>query len=266
MEITKYVIDYGTHNDDAQILIVPFGDFHVGNKNANKSKLESYAKWIADTENIYWYGTGDYSDAIIHSDEKRYDFDSLDPKLPTPDEQYFYNQSLLEPIKDRCFGLMLGNHDLELQRRHAHRYVANQLCPALNVPFLGYNCFILLKLTRKGKNGQRIVICATHGSTSARTPGGKINNLMNWAKGFDADIYTYAHTHDKYVHEQTYYELSTNLTMVQRKKVFALTGGFLEGYQEGTLSYVERKNLEPLKTGVVKITVFPETKKIRAQA
>ena len=68
------------------------------------------------------------------------------------------------------------------------------------------------------------------------------------------------------MHEREYYQLSTNNVLVKRNQVFALTGGFLEGYKIGTTSYVERMNLHPSKTGIVKISVWPETRKIRAQA
>lgn len=249
-----------------EILFVPLGDIHAGNKNCDYQKFEEYVNWIKATPNIYWLGMGDYADCILAGDEKRFDFDALDPNLPTPDEQYAYIEKVFRPIKDRCLGLLLGNHDFELQRRHAHRYVANDLCQRLELPFLGFNAYIRLHFTRKGKNGQTIDICATHGSTNARTPGGKINPLMHWASGFQADIYCYAHTHDKYVHERPYYALSTNMTMVERKQVFVLTGGFLEGYKLGTLSYVERKNLSPSKLGIVKISIWPETKQVRGQA
>jgi len=269
LEIHQWEISYEHQN--GEILLVPFGDQHVGHVNSDKKKIEEYVGWIANTPNIYWFGTGDYSDCIIHSDERRYDFDCLDPDLPTPDEQYQYVAELLGQIKDKCLGLLYGNHDFELQRRHGHRYVALDLIPAVStetrpVPFLGYNAMIKLKFKRKHKNGQSIIIVATHGSSNARTPGGKINALLRWAQGFNGDVFCYAHTHDKYVHEREYYELSTNMTLVERRQIFCLTGGFLEGYKQGTTSYVERKNLEPMKTGIVKISIWPETKKLRAQA
>jgi len=82
---------------------------------------------------------GDYADAITHSDERRYDFDSLDPELPTPDEQYAWVRAEFAKIKTNCLGLHIGNHDFELQRRHEHRYVKMDLCDSLELPFLGYN-------------------------------------------------------------------------------------------------------------------------------
>ena len=216
---------------------------------------------------------GDYADAITHSDERRYDFDSLDPELPTPDEQYAWVRAEFAKIKTNCLGLHIGNHDFELQRRHEHRYVKMDLCDSLELPFLGYNAMTRLKFILKKRNGERmhrnggtITIASTHGSTNARTAGGKINPMLLWASGLSADIYLYAHTHDKYAHEERYYALSTNESLVERTRVYCLTGGFLEGYQQGTLSYVERKNLRPLKTGVVKIIVNPMTLRIRAQA
>ncbi len=264
MELVKHEIQYDKVSGN--ILLVPLGDEHVGHKNFNKTKFEEYVGWIEKEDNVWWWGMGDYSDAIIGTgDDKRYDFDQLDPNMPTPDEQYLYVESQLKRIKDKCFGLHLGNHDYELQRRHAHRYVAF-MCNSLKVPFLGSNAFIRLHFKRTGKNGQVIDICSTHGSSNGRTPGGKINALMNFANGFDADIYAYGHTHDKYAHERSYYTLSTNMTMIERKQVFVLTGGFLEGYQQGTTSYIERKNLSPMRTGIVVITVNPENKQIRAQA
>ncbi len=170
MELVKHEISYD--DIDGNVLLVPLGDEHVGHKNFNKTKFEEYVGWIEKEKNVWWWGMGDYCEAIISTgDDKRYDFDQLDPTMPTPDEQYMYIESQLKRIKDKCFGLHLGNHDYELQRRHAHRYVAF-MCDSLKVPFLGYNAFIRLHFARRGKNGQVIDICTTHGSSNGRTPGG----------------------------------------------------------------------------------------------
>ena len=172
------------------ILIIPFGDLHLGNKNCNKTKIKEYIDWIKHTPRLYWIGMGDYADAITHSDERRYDFDSLDPELPTPDEQYAWVRAEFAKIKTNCLGLHIGNHDFELQRRHEHRYVKMDLCDSLELPFLGYNAMTRLKFILKKRNGERmhrnggtITIASTHGSTNARTAGGKINPMLLWASG-----------------------------------------------------------------------------------
>lgn len=264
MEIITKIIPYEKTNED--ILLVPLGDEHAGNINFNRDKFEKYIKWIADNENMYVIGMGDYADAIIHDDDKRYDFDTLDPDMPTPDEQYDYIIDQHKPIKDKLIGLHSGNHDYELQRRHTHKYVTRDMVKTLGAPHLASNAMIRLKFKKKGKNGQSIVIASTHGSSNARSDGGKVNALKNWATSFNADLYLYAHTHARLTVERMYYELSTNNVMVERDQGFALTGGFLEGYLPGTISYVERKNLTPIKTGIVKISINPDTRKMRLQS
>ncbi len=265
MELFIYRIPYDGKNYEA--MLIPFGDIHVGNKNCNKAKVITYAQWIADNPNAYWWGMGDYADAIIASDESRWDHDCLDPELSTPDEQYAWVERIFEPIKDRCLGLHVGNHDYELQRRHGHKYVQNDLCKHLGVKYLGFDALIRVEFENK-KGGKIYVqdICSTHGSTSSRYPGTRLNALQRWSEGFEADIYTMGHVHDKLVHETVYYSMNTNGKLEQKRKIHALTGGFLEGYIEGTVSYVERKNLMPIKTGIVRLSVWPEKQRVRGQA
>ena len=257
MEIYKINLPYAE-----TIRIVPFGDWHVGNINAQKDKIDEYVEWIKKEKNCYWIGMGDYADNIIPLwEENRYNISEIDKDFQTMDDQWNWIEKRIAKISDKCLGLHTGNHDCSfIQMKGGHDYVKT-LCQKYNLKYLGWNTFLLIEIGDK----MSFTICSSHGSSSSRYPGTKLNALMNWAKDFDADIYLYAHTHTATA-LRTIQHWSDGENLCESKKVYCLTGGFLKGYQQGTTSYIERKNLSPLNIGVVKISVYPDKNDIHAEA
>ncbi len=244
------------------IRIVPFGDWHVGNINCQKDEISRYAEWIRKEKNTYWIGMGDYADSIVPLwEEKRYNVLERDQKFTTIDDQYNWIETQVSKISNKCLGLHTGNHDFNvLQQKGAHDYITD-ICKKFNLRYLAWNAFLSMQVEGK----MNFTICSTHGSSASKYAGTKLNALMNWAKDFDADIYLCGHTHTADVYRSIQH-WSDGEHLRENKKVYCLTGGFLKGYQEGTSSYIERKNLPPLKIGVVKISIYPDRKDIHAEA
>jgi len=245
---------YRSKNDT--VLIVPFSDFHIGNKAADKSAIERTVKWIGEYAD-YWFGVGDYCDCIVPSmEEKRFDFEALDRELATPDEQYAWVREVLEPIKHKCLGLMQGNHDYVLYKRHGHNHV-QELCDKLGVPYLGYSCFLRFRFARQ-KHRTTVNMFAHHGHYSGRTKGGKINKARTLDQIFDADIYCMAHVHDMNPDIRPFLKFDNHGNVIEDRKYYVLTGGYLRGYVNGVTTYVERGMFAPTQLGSMAIIMFPE--------
>ena len=268
MEIYTIEIPYAE-----TIRIVPFGDWHIGNINCNKNKIIEYIDWIETQKNLYWIGMGDYTDDIAPlMNENRFNMSTLDPEFNVPphthiDLQHRWVEEKITKIVDKCIGLHVGNHELSLLQKSGnnHDYVREDLCGRYEIRYLGYDALYKIKIMKNKKEVMHFTIHSTHGSTSAQKTGTKLNALENWVPSFDADIYLYGHTHAALAH-RTIKHWTDGKKLLSAKKTYVLTGGFLEGYKQGTYSYIERKNLTPLKIGVVKISIYPDRKDIHAEA
>ncbi len=182
-------IEHEYEKPSDRVVIVPFSDLHVGNKAADKKRIRRTVEWIGEYAD-YWFGGGDYCDAIVPSpNERRFDFDSLDRELATPDEQYRWVYDVLEPIKHKCVGLLTGNHDDVIRQRHSHNHVM-ELCDRLGVPYLGYSALLRWRFCR-GVHRTKLDLYAHHGKSAARTKGGKINKARTMDRIFDADVYCF---------------------------------------------------------------------------
>ncbi|RLE38253.1 hypothetical protein DRJ17_04610 [Candidatus Woesearchaeota archaeon] len=255
MRVVKHIIEYEKPGDT--FLLIPFGDLHVGHRNCDKDKLIEIRDFILHQDAL-WIGMGDYANAIFpHPNEKRLDLDVIDPELYTPEKQYQFIYELFEPIKHNCLGLLTGNHDDLLRRRHYHNWV-DELAYKLGVPYLDFAAFVKL-VFKRGRHTVTIDIFATHGYYSGRRIGGKINRVEDLARYFDADIYLVGHVHEVAGFRNIQLRVTRSCKIVERKRIFAITGTFLRGWKiTKTASYAERRLLPPNKIGIISIWICPE--------
>jgi len=230
-------------------------DTHIGNKGAHKELIHRTVKWIeayADT----WSGGGDYIEAITHDDERRFDWDCLDRNLATPKEQINWMASALEPIADKCLGLIKGNHEYEVERRRGYDAV-DRLAEKLGTEAWGYSAFLRFRFNR-GQHRTKFDVFIHHGKTAARTKGGKINKLRSMDRIFDADVYCMAHVHDIEADIRPFLTVDNKLKIVEKRNLYVLTGGFLRGYVVDMSGYVERGMYAPTTLGGVFLEFTPE--------
>jgi len=261
-----------------EFYIVPIGDTHLGNAGCAIEELKETIEWIRARKNAYWIGMGDYIEAINYSDP-RFDIRSVAKNYKGDIDMVIQKQTddiieLFEPIKDKSLGILRGNHE-ETVRRFYHHDVCYDIWKKLKAPLLedvGYIRLCFKYKNRKTTNGSYNTdttftynILATHGNVGGRKGGAKINRLEDMVAFIEADIYLMAHSHIKAMETKNllYYDLAGNLKA--KKKLLAVTGSFLRGYQAGASSYVEKMNLPPTDIGVIKITINPRKRDIRAE-
>ena len=258
-----------------KINFVPLGDIHLGTKNCDEEKLLETIDWIKKTPNTYWLGMGDVAEFINYTDD-RFDPKNLHSRFERCLDNLHYEQinyigKLLSPIKDKCMGLLEGNHEDKLRLKY-HASVIDILAYKLETVNLGYTCLIKWIFKRKTGDhgaGREVVIYATHGYGGGGR-GSKINKVIAIAKDFEADIFLFGHVHEKTgVSREKLCIIGRkdSLKLVSQKKIFAITGTFYKTYEVGSKSYGEKVGYPPTPTGVIKITIEPfRNQKINGRA
>jgi predicted phosphodiesterase len=243
-------------NSKANIFEIVFiGDIHVGHRNAELKIFRNVLNYIQNHESVFWIGMGDYADAIVPQDERRFDFDAVDRRLLTPEEQYNFIYESFKPIADRCLGLLTGNHDDVLREKYYHDWV-DELAFRLGVFYGGIASYIRLNFNCS-KSCRTLNFYLHHGYYTGRTKSGQINRLESMMASFEADVYAMGHVHElAFTTSQTLY-YNRSMKEKEKLKYGILTGGFLRGYVEDSISYIEKRMLRPTRLGSAKITVKP---------
>jgi len=228
---------------------------HLGTKHCAEDKLKRKIKEINDDPWALWIGMGDYAECI-NKDDRRFDWDSVDRTLATPDEQFDWLAEVLAPIGDKCLGLLKGNHEYELYQRYNHDYVKD-LAKDLGAEPWVYSAFVRLRFNRD-RHRTKFDVYLHHGKTAARSKGGKINKLRSMDQIFEADIYAMAHVHDVEADKRPYLTVDSKLNIVEKRKLYVLTGGFSRGYVDDITTYVERNMYAPTTLGAMFLQFTPE--------
>lgn len=265
METNVFDIKYKSKSN--WITIVPMGDLHLGNLNADLEYFKRLVKWIANKDNCYTILLGDMVDSINPSDP-RYDHSMIDHKFPTVDVQTNEIKKILKPLADKgkIIGIHEGNHENSSQRYNYFNPTLD-MCKDFKVPFLGYTALTKLRFERTTSTGTRghhasLIIYSNHGQGGGISMGAKANKLRQYAGYVDADIYLMAHHHVLMAFRDVQLTLSPQNKLVERKRVYACTGCFQRSIGKGKTSFLERKGFPPSKVGVVKIMIHPDTKDI----
>jgi predicted phosphodiesterase len=243
------------------IYLVPIGDIHYGAKACDEKKLQALINWIAPRKNVYVLGMGDYIEAINYSD-KRFDPTGVAPWIEGHLDRLVEYQiarlsKILTPIKGRIIGLLDGNHEETIRQRY-HFSPVDVLAHNLETTRLTYTAMIKWIFERSTSRSS-ISMYATHFWGSSREPGPKINALVRLTRDYEADIYLGGHVHEKHgvVRERIYLSSKGEPKIFVKKKVFGITGTFLNTLGEGYSTYSEVKGYSPTPTGVLKIRIDP---------
>ena len=272
-----------------------FSDLHLLAKSCAMKEVIRKRNEIRDDPFALWIGGGDYGEFIGFGDAKRFDPDAVSEKVSVADlarlgkVTYTEARDLFEPIKDKCLGLIVGNHEKQYMRRLQQEDLHGWLCTELGVQDLGYSCFMDLvfqqprgltrgqgcpklcgpslhdkSLPKKnfGRSNTFRVFCH-HGAGAAQTKGGKINRLTRFMRNFDADIYFMGHVHDQMgtrIQVLTANEACTELN--NQDKIGVISGSYLKTYADNVTSYGEQKGYDPTTMGAAWVTIHPNTREI----
>jgi len=257
MELNRKEIKYKSRSD--RFYVVPLGDIHLGNACCDLKGAKEMVNWIENTDNVFWLGMGDYVDCINYTDKR------FDPR--TVAEPYRSDLSnsvrlqtediidLLNPISHKCLGLHRGNHEETIRLRY-HYDVIYDMWKEMQVPVLEDTAITRLSFS-DGNHRSSFDIFSTHGCSGGRKGGGKINRLEDMIGFVDADVYLMGHSHIKATETKSVLYADNQMNLKNKKRILAVTGCFLRGYQQGVTSYVEKWGYPPTDTGVVKLTFNP---------
>jgi len=248
---------------------IPLGDIHGGTVFCREKKVRAKVKEIKDDPFALWAGLGDYGEFITPKD-KRFDAQVIAPWVSRHDiasceEDWIVD--LLSPIRDKCIGLIEGNHEVSHGNDNNHD-IYGHLIKRLGVPELGYSCFYQIIFERLGGTSTAIMFHIEHGSGSASTEGGKAMRLYKSICAFSADVYLMGHLHDVKFNPISYMSMDTKPSaepnaVKEIGKIAALTGCYFASYADApTPSYAEQKGYPPTNMGSPTIEICPDKREM----
>lgn len=253
------------------------GDVHVGALNCAEDKIKSLVAHIASKPYARWIGGGDMCDNVILNDVKRFDpsilpdwiLEERSPEkvraglqdLAGAQQQRLFK--LLAPIKNKCLGLIEGNHEYSIMKYH-NRDLMRNMCDYFKAPNLSDCAFMRLKFTRsRGKVSQVVRVFITHGHGGGRTSGAEPNSLYRLAADKDCDIVLKGHSHTFCIHPPVPMMTIPRTGKLPEQphvdyKYAGNWGAFTHTYHVGPSTYASRANypVRPMYTIETRITPF----------
>ena len=143
---------------------------------------------------------GDYGDHIYYNDP-RFSLSASDENITIGDmrqgvmRQVRKIADLFEPIKDKCAGLLTGNHEETVAKRY-HVDPTMELAYRLNIKYLMYSAITLVAI-KDGKSIYTLRVFTHHGYGGGRRHGPQINKVEDAMRIVNADVYAIGHVHGK---------------------------------------------------------------------
>lgn len=243
------------------LVIIPLGDVHLGNASVDIVKLKGTIDYIRNKTNCYAVLMGDLADAIMTND-KRFDPESVAPEFRKDIgnlafAEYEMLKDLLMPIREKILVGIRGNHDETLRLKYNVDF-SGWLHKELKVPLVSNTAFLVIKFDREQFHTQTLTFFLNHGWSATRKTGGNVNSIEDLAGSFEADVYLLGHSHKLFVTSKIKLSVAGE-HIKEKKQFFANTGTFLKTYAEGCSNYGEKGGYTPLKTGVIKFSIYPKS-------
>jgi hypothetical protein len=287
----KRFIWHGSRKDIFKISY--FSDIHWFAKACAEKEVLKTRDDILNDPFHFWIGGGDYGEFIGFGDAKRFDPDAVADRVKVADlgrlgkKTYEAVRDIFAPIKHKCLGLIVGNHEKQYMRRQQQEDLHGWLCSELGVANLGYSCFMDLvfqqvrgwdvgnkfgalpylmdhSISKQCHAGSETFrVWCHHGAGAAQTKGGKINRLVSFMRNFDADIFFMGHVHDQMGCRLTPLVADSDCLKIRNTtKIGVVSGSYLKTYAQGVISYGEQKGYEPTTLGAAFVQIHPDTREM----
>lgn len=262
-------------------------DLHLGNRACALKQFKRDVKRIRDDPHAFWISTGDNAEFIPFSD-KRFDPMIVDPSITVSDLGdlgAILRDRLIElfdPIRNKCFGLGMGNHEKRYMLSKHRSKMHEEMCQTLQVPDLAYSSFFDLVFLRdpseqsahyigterygRGLTAARFRVFTHHGAGWAVTRGGKLNRLIRFMQDFDADIFLVGHMHDQKGQRMPKLGASDMCNEIKSHDLIGVvSGSYLKTYDQDTTTYGEIRGYSPTTLGAAVVTICPETGEVKGE-
>jgi predicted phosphodiesterase len=261
----------------SRIKLYALGDVHIGALNCAEHEFMKIIRSIQDDPDAYWVGGGDYCDAVILGDAKRFDVNTLPNWMLEggPDKVKSMVGDILKaqqdrfiqltyPIKNKCLGLIEGNHEFSIFKHHNRDHM-KVLCDGLDAPNLTDCAFLRLKFKRavgvhEPVNTALVFIC--HGHGGGRTAGAEPMKLARLAQDKDVDVLLTGHSHSFRIEPPTPVMWVPSKGRLPdspfiREKHVANWGCFMYTYKKGPSTYASRDNYPVRPMYTVQLVFHP---------
>lgn len=218
------------------VRILPLADLHLGDIHADGKLILKWIDYIKTTPGAYAILNGDLMDSAI-----RTSIGDVYQAALQPMEQLKQCVKLFQPIADHILAVLPGNHENRIYRNDGVD-LTEVMCSKLGIAGR-YSPTAALLFIRFGKDSQHgrphcYTVYCSHGTGSGRTPGAKINRLVDMANIVDADIYIMSHVHQPAIVKTSFFRTNMGNSSVSKvDKLFVNTAAALEfgGYGETAL-------------------------------
>ncbi len=260
---------------DDMFRLYPIGDIHIGAAACDENRLLRTVDIIANDDQAYWWGQGDYCDFINRSDP-RFSPATLASWIKVADlsdlahAQVSRFVDIIKPIASKCLAMAEGNHETAITK-HYERNVFSEIVtkvkehggfPADHQLGLGYSGYLRLGFHRsaegKKRQGTRLItINLHHGYAGGRLAGGKALSMQRHLWTHSCDIAVFGHSHNTAIQIEAVEEIDGRGKVVYRKRIGAYAGSFLRTANEGAATYSEVKGYLPLPIAGVCVLLQP---------
>lgn len=250
------------------------GDAHVGARNCAEDKIQAMVKIIAADPMARWIGGGDLTDNIILSDQKRFDpsvlplwmlekrsgeqvVSALQDIVGAQRDRLY---RLLDPIADKCLGLIEGNHEYSIMKHH-NRDLMQEMCAHFGVPNLT-DCTFMRMRFKRGTQTATVKAFISHGHGGGRTSGAEPNSLYRLSADKGADIIMQGHSHSFCIHSPITVLSVPNRGRMPKDLVVSYKyagnwGAWVYTYQSGPSTYASRANYPARPMYTIETAVKP---------
>jgi hypothetical protein len=233
-------------NFDADVIkIFPLADLHKGGKTHARDSLLQYIAYIADHDNAFGFGTGDWLENALRDSIGAGVYESDSPQ--TEAEQLSHD---ILPIAHKIFFAHPGNHEDRTYNR-VGLCPLRFMCERMDIPYI--NDQVHMTVFWRGNHWH---FFSFHGSTSSRTKGGKINEALR-PRNFQGHVHfiVMSHVHDQMSNPvQCIVRNMETFELEMKLQYPVIAPSFLDYFS----SYASKKAMEPGAQGAVALALYPD--------
>lgn len=245
-------------------------DLHMDDKEHAGKELAARIERIKNNDRALWLGGGDYSSLILPGDPRGGDGWGDDvPPDRVPDWAVETTTELLMPIRDKCIGFGLGNHERTIQIKY-HRGVVAEIAKNLSIPhlYLGMRGWAPVTFEKElpnksSKTSQTLKVYWYHGWSAGRSKSRKVLQEERDMGARGAHVHMVGHDHQPWIsswyQEDLVFDARNRCWKIRHSPVCFMNGGAWTYGQEapdrkklskdtsefGNSSWAEGKNYRP---------------------
>ena len=215
------------------IEVIPIGDTHIGEEQADIQSVKDVIKYVLEKDNRYVILNGDLMNIALKNSKSDVYADRMKPS-----QQLDYVARLFEPlaINGRILAMGTGNHE-DRVAKETDFDISYLLAKELGIEKrYADNSFVLFvkfgkshssRESRTKKNVYSFFVW--HGAGGGNLSGGKLNRVMRMGDTVVCDVYIMNHVHDAMLKTQPIYMTDQqNMSVYMMDRYYMIGNSFLD--------------------------------------